>query len=123
MTEIMPELVSGYYRPGQWISRYVRFRVDLPAGRHRLIGRLYNPAGEDLADNRLQIIVRRDLVGEAQPETPPKWREFAIDLPEIEVAECLSIVLRTTRFREPPPPDERLLGLLLDSLAVKLHTE
>jgi hypothetical protein len=123
MIEILPELVSGYYRPGQWISRYARFRVDLPAGTHRLTGRTYNPPGDDLVNNRLQIVVRQAMIGEVEPAAPPKWREFSIDLPEIKDAETLFIVLRATLFRAPPPPDERLLGLLLDRLVVIVQTE
>ncbi len=123
MTEILPELISGCYRPGQWVSRYARFRVDLPAGTHRLTGRVYNPPGDDLVNNRLQIVVRRALIGEVEPPSPPEWREFSIDLPEIAAAESLFIVLRATLFRAPPPPDERMLGLLLDRLTVFVHAE
>ncbi len=123
MTELLPELVSGCYRPGQWVSRYARFRVDLPAGTHCLTGRIFNPPGDDLANNRLQIVVRQTLIGEVEPASPPRWREFSINLPEIEAAGSLSIVLRATVFRAPPPPDERLLGLLLDRLTVIVHTE
>jgi hypothetical protein len=118
MIEISPKLVFGSYRPGEWISRYARFRVDLAAGRHRLMGRTYNPTGLDLVDNRLQIIVQRGLVGEVRPADPPEWRDFSFDLPEIETPKSLDIVLRTTRFRAPEPPDKRLLGLLLDRLTV-----
>ena len=84
-----------------------------------LVGRAYNPPGDDLLDNRLQIVLRRRVVGEVEPAPTPGWREFAVALPEIEDSAREAIVLRTTRFRAPPPPDRRLLGLLLDALVVR----
>ena len=99
MRQIAPTLVFGSYFPGDWVSRYARFRVDLPPGRHRLTGRTYNPEGEDLLGNRLQIIVQRGLVAEVHPADPPDWRDFSIDLPEIETAESQYILLRATRYR------------------------
>jgi hypothetical protein len=121
MTEINPGLVFGSYKPGDWLSRYARFQIDLPQGRHMLVGRAYNPPGDDLLDNCLQIVMRRRVVGEVRPAAKSGWREFAVALPEIEDGEGESIVLRTTRFRT-PPPDRRLLGLLLDGLAVQLDS-
>jgi hypothetical protein len=122
MTEINPGLVFGFYKPGDWLSRYARFQVNLPSGRHVLIGRAYNPPGDDLLDNCLQIVMRRRVVGEVRPAAKPGWQEFAVALPEIEAGGRERIVLRTTRFRTPPPPDRRLLGLLLDGLAVRLDS-
>jgi hypothetical protein len=120
MTEIEPALVFGCYIPGDWLSRYARFEVDLPQGRHVLAGRTYNPPGEDLIDNCLQIVIRQRVVGEVRSATTAGWCDFAVALPEVEGVAGEPIVLRTTRFRSPPPPDQRVLGLLLDRLVVQL---
>jgi hypothetical protein len=59
-------------------------------------------------------------VGEVRSATTAGWCDFAVALPEVEGVAGEPIVLRTTRFRSPPPPDQRVLGLLLDRLVVQL---
>ncbi len=122
MIEITPTLVFGDYRPGDWMSRYCRFRVDLPAGAHRLTGAVFNPPGADLKGNSLVVLVNRLLVGEVRPLDSEGWSAFSIRLPELAEAESVVIRLRTNRFRTPPPPDKRLLGLILDDLRVQVET-
>jgi hypothetical protein len=121
MNKIIPTLVFGNYLPGDWISRYSRFRVDLPAGSHRLVGRTYNPAGEDLEGSELIVVIGKNPIGEIRPHTPPQWSAFALDLPELAAPSRVNILLHSTRFRLPPPPDQRILGLILDDFYVLLQ--
>jgi hypothetical protein len=123
MIEIKPGLAFGCYRPNDWLSRYARFQVDLPPGRHVLAGRTYNPPGDDLLDNRLQVVMRGRVIGEICAAGKSGWSEFAVALPQLDSDASEPIVLRTTRFRAPAPPDQRLLGLLLDRLVVQLDPQ
>jgi hypothetical protein len=121
MNKIVPTLVFGDYRPGDWISRYCRFRVELPAGSHRLVGKTYNPAGEDLEGSNLVVVIDKRPIGEIQPHNPPEWNAFGLDLPKLTAPSRVNILLHTTRFRLPPPPDQRILGLILDDFCVQLQ--
>jgi hypothetical protein len=121
MNKIVPTLVFGDYVPGGWISRYCRFCVDLPAGSHRLVGKTYNPPGEDLEGSILIVAIDKKAIGEIRPHDPPQWSAFALDLPELAAPSRLNILLHTTRFRSPPPPDLRILGLILDDFCVQLQ--
>jgi hypothetical protein len=121
MTKIVPTLVFGDYLPGDWISRYCRFQVDLPAGSHRLAGKTYNPVGKDLEGGKLLVVVDKMPIGEVRPHNPPAWSAFSLDLPELDAPSRLNILLHATRFRQPPPPDQRILGLILDDFCVQLQ--
>ena len=120
MIEIIPILVFGDYQSGDWISRYCRFRVDLPPGAHRLTGEVFNPPGADLWGNELILIVNRVVIGQVRPADPPDWSAFSLELPEFDEPQGIDIRLRTNLFRVPPPPDERLLGLILKDLCVQV---
>jgi hypothetical protein len=121
MNKIVPTLVFGNYLPGGWISRYCRFRVDLPAGSHRLVGKTYNPPGEDLEGSELVVVIDKAPIGAIRPDNPPRWSAFALDLPELAAPSRVNILLHATRFRLPPPPDQRILGLILDDFCVQLE--
>ena len=119
MADIALTVAFGVYQPGGWISRYCRLRADLPAGRHRLVGEVHNPEGEDLAGNTLSIGLNLSPIGAVEQLEPGESRAFSFDLPVLEAPESVAITLRASRFRIPPPPDERLLGLIV--LALKIE--
>lgn len=110
----------GFLDPDGWLSRYARFSVTLPAGQHRLTARAYCPEFEELAGNALLIVLNGELLAEVACPPGSGWVDIDIPLAWDGEAAAAQLVLRTTRFHQPPPPDKRLLGLILHGLALHL---
>jgi len=119
MDDIVPSLVFGSYKSGEWITRYCRFRAELPAGRYRLTGKIFNHKGQDLIGNKLVISVNRVVIGEIDAAFPPAWSAFSLEIPELPEAAKVDITMRTTKYRVPSNSDVRLLGMLLSDLHIE----
>jgi len=121
MRHITPTLAFGFHAEDRWISRFTRFQADLPPGRHRLMGEIYCPPLHELAGNELQLAMNSRPLGSVLAAEPPRWHSFTLDLPALAEAQRCHLLLRTTRFFCPPPPEDRLLGLLLDNFLIALN--
>ena len=120
MNASAPQIHSGFYAEREWMSRYLRIRAPSRAGRARLVGRVFNPEGQDLEGNRLQIVMNARLIAEVNPFRGA-WTPFALALPRPEGAGPIDILLRTLRFRVPPPPDPRKFGMIASGLRLEFE--
>jgi len=120
MTCAILTLAFGFHGEDLWLSRYSRFQADLPAGCHRVTGQIYTPPYDDLAGNELHLIANGQRFATMRAACDDGWQPFAAALPELQEPTRLDLVLRTTCFFRPPAPDRRILGLLLQDLAIEL---
>lgn len=112
------KMQAGFLDADGWISRYARFSIELPAGLNRLQGRVYCPDFSELEGNELLCVLDRERLEILPLEQGQGWIAFDIPLPEQAHARTAEIILRSSRFHIPPPPDERLLGLIIADLAL-----
>lgn len=119
MKSVFFDLAFGFHSPDHWIGRYTRFRVTLPSGRHCLIGQFYSPPLTGGSNNRVLFALHDRQLEEVTVLPDEGWQSFEIPLPTVADNTTIYVMLRTTRFFR-PPPDERILGVMLKDFAVQV---